>query len=896
MNHATLNPYDILRLCHIPKYPRAFALPTKERPSRVFSQQRRALNIAHALLETDMVRTRGVIIVGGGFGGLTLGAFIAMQGIQVEVFEREDEVLKRFKCSKRYLHPRMYDWPNEGWDQQAAGLPCLDWTANSAANVRKSIAAQVRALERFFPFKLTLKATVHKLLADPSGAGVLFSETGDQSEAEKGKLKNAEAKVRSADVVICATGFGEEKTLEGYPPGLFPSYWKSVPDPETIPMKANWTDAGATLHVLGNGDGALADLVGIFAESGSEGQMIRNGNFTSLLKKLEQHRAKVLELEALWSDAMVIGASTLKSYGECLNDIFGPIASEESEMWPIVKMEGKSIEWADVAGTYAANRVLFYQHVVRRHRFDYSCRQDVRKIIPHGSLNGRIPSQSTRQPFINIGDNPPSWLLYRAGPEDSMKDHLKDTKIALRAADNLRRLELTERPISRGAWSRQVIWGPERLQWGPSLPKLALATEWADSFVQLAVSEASEPSERDAVNKQVVDFLRGLFRLYTLIYDEIVIPDASVLDGRFLHEVVQDRVIKASGCLRILARERNTAGDPCLVAAFWAFMLKLQARKWVDKGVYLSSIGDSVPKACMDYLTSLNLAPSHNCNDTFNSLITHFRSSTPQPLAAGPGNFLDIVRRNLSLNLQADTFPMPVALRGLRVFDPPTGLLNELAEFVNSSGSTAGDSQEAVRVFPLNRSTAFQRLVKLLGPKFPNIQRLSDLLLEQQPIWLPLLVGWYNSAYNSSIAYRNGANVIETLWTDPAESIKSSDRPVCKVDILNLAGHSADEWHSLAGLVRPSITKWRQGRITLVEALTQSGLASLQVASASAPMTGNSRNSAFRERLNAMRQSAWCLTISESYNKADTIDTLAPRRALRMACGNMQIATTLIYP
>lgn len=105
----------------------------------VLAQQTRALNLAWAMVETGTIPTAGtrpfrVAVVGAGFAGLTFAAALLQKGVaaSIDIFEQQDSLLPLQQGSDtRWLHPRIYDWPEEGSEAAAAMLPLLNWTAAS---------------------------------------------------------------------------------------------------------------------------------------------------------------------------------------------------------------------------------------------------------------------------------------------------------------------------------------------------------------------------------------------------------------------------------------------------------------------------------------------------------------------------------------------------------------------------------------------------------------------------------------------------------------------------------------------------------------------------------------------------------------------------------------------
>src|SRR5262245_20301024 len=96
---------------------RLFVLGCFERRVTLYSQQGRALKLVEALGRMkELGAGTPVAVVGGGVAGLTFAAGAARRGAQVTVLEKEERLLPLLKRDpNRWLHPRVYDWPLEGW-------------------------------------------------------------------------------------------------------------------------------------------------------------------------------------------------------------------------------------------------------------------------------------------------------------------------------------------------------------------------------------------------------------------------------------------------------------------------------------------------------------------------------------------------------------------------------------------------------------------------------------------------------------------------------------------------------------------------------------------------------------------------------------------------------------
>lgn len=229
-----------------PKEPRAFLTAARVKPHvyllgcnhrqiTFYSQQTRAVNLVHSLLQTAELREgQPIAVVGAGVAGLTAAGFAAENGYSVGLYEKEEEPLTiQAACENRWVHPHIYDWPEPGSLNDATGdLPVLNWTAGSAQNVIRQLRKEWRSLEQKHSRRISFYPRSLVGSDDSQHAGTLLSEL-----------------TRQYQVVILAVGFGKEPERFGTKP-----YW--VDDNIQTRHRADWL-------VSGFGDGALADLMQI---------------------------------------------------------------------------------------------------------------------------------------------------------------------------------------------------------------------------------------------------------------------------------------------------------------------------------------------------------------------------------------------------------------------------------------------------------------------------------------------------------------------------------------------------------------------------------------------------------------------------------------------------------
>lgn len=208
----------------------------------VYSQQVRALNLVDALVSRGLVPQDGrVAIIGGGISGVTAAAAfrVAIPTLEaLDLFERRGELMHLQRGSySRYLHPHIYDWPATGSLETDAGLPLLNWQADTAHNVAARLARQFRALETP-PMRIHFGVEIEGLELLPRARGGWL-------------LPKRSLTQRHYDAIVVATGFGYEHTRD-----RGSSYW----DPVSYERDLRTADPDPEIFISGNGDGGLVEF------------------------------------------------------------------------------------------------------------------------------------------------------------------------------------------------------------------------------------------------------------------------------------------------------------------------------------------------------------------------------------------------------------------------------------------------------------------------------------------------------------------------------------------------------------------------------------------------------------------------------------------------------------
>lgn len=231
-----------LRCCRPVHELPVFAIGVTESGVTVASQQKRAIHLVDALIRCDRLAAGSrVAVIGAGAAGLSAAVRAAHAGCRVTVIERDAEILATFRGSDRLLHPNLYRWPQQGWQDRDARLPLLSWTADRASEVARVIERQFNDALRSGLIEVRKGITI----GSPGWIRTSGKSVGLAIELDRfddGRLFAA---------VILAVGFGHErKTGE-----RFPGYWSN----DCFSQAAG--KVPRRYLIQGAGDGGLTDLL-----------------------------------------------------------------------------------------------------------------------------------------------------------------------------------------------------------------------------------------------------------------------------------------------------------------------------------------------------------------------------------------------------------------------------------------------------------------------------------------------------------------------------------------------------------------------------------------------------------------------------------------------------------
>lgn len=233
-----------------------FSIGTHATRVTLYSQQVRAINLVYALVSSGkMDAAQRIAIVGGGAAGLTAASSLALlrPDLHIDLYERESQPLHlQHGCTKRSLHPHIFDWPRPKSLSKSAGLPILNWTAGTADNVARSITTEfnkVHAIRRNIHPIYNTDVTCIKQV---DGAVLIKYQGNSESKSCSSGYYN---------YVFLTVGFGAERTtVKEFPPR---SYWSDTGIPEQPKGHLRPT----TTLVSGNGDGGLIDFTAAAIDS-----------------------------------------------------------------------------------------------------------------------------------------------------------------------------------------------------------------------------------------------------------------------------------------------------------------------------------------------------------------------------------------------------------------------------------------------------------------------------------------------------------------------------------------------------------------------------------------------------------------------------------------------------
>ncbi len=167
--------------------------------------------------------------------GVTVSRAIMELGGTVELFEKK-EILSLFSlATHRWLHPGLFNWPQDNWAEKSTKMPFLNWDFSVASEVTKKIRDEFQDY----------------VVSKNKNNGVrIFHQYNDEVKLYENDsysrpcVKNDAGRLWSFDHLIIAVGFGEEKAIQNSR-----SYWT----PDAL------DSSEGDFTIVGSGDGGLID-------------------------------------------------------------------------------------------------------------------------------------------------------------------------------------------------------------------------------------------------------------------------------------------------------------------------------------------------------------------------------------------------------------------------------------------------------------------------------------------------------------------------------------------------------------------------------------------------------------------------------------------------------------
>lgn len=215
-----------------------FLLGTFESRITIYSQQIRAINLIYSLHKIKALKEgESIGIVGGGVAGITTAYLLAVLGYKdITVYEKRKNLLAVWrKCQARLIHPSLFDWPNENWDNPQTNLPFLNWTCKNADEIAKDILKEFEVCKSHFSESIKVN-TDQEIKVSEITQGTLSINDGED--------------IVKHDRLFIAVGYG----LDGLKNDEETSYWAND----------NYSsDFSKIKHfvISGLGDGGIADYL-----------------------------------------------------------------------------------------------------------------------------------------------------------------------------------------------------------------------------------------------------------------------------------------------------------------------------------------------------------------------------------------------------------------------------------------------------------------------------------------------------------------------------------------------------------------------------------------------------------------------------------------------------------
>jgi hypothetical protein len=355
----------------------------------VVAQQTRAVNLAWALHRTGRLTPACRIgVVGAGAAGATFAAAASLLGARVTLFDEHEEPITTQRWSfDRYLHPNLFDWPVEGWDEKDAGLPVVNWSAGRSAMVRLHMLAGFALAAAEGGLTWCSQHSVSEVR--PAGEEVELTVCDLRSAADAAQVATV-----PFDLAVVATGFLPEPWVART--AVSGSYWKDNPLGQAL------GSATADLTIVGDGDGALTELLRLCLDGG-ERPVFHQATLAALAERL-------LKVGGLGQDVLGVeagisggrGQGTLQTYaGKRFDKADGVL--DQLVLRDARRVEVRAGRVSALRSSFALNRLLAAR---------------LTKLAGVRFVHG--------EPFAmeDVGSLAPSEVIWRTGPRQRRRTQL----------------------------------------------------------------------------------------------------------------------------------------------------------------------------------------------------------------------------------------------------------------------------------------------------------------------------------------------------------------------------------------------------------------------------------------------------------------------------------------
>jgi len=321
-----------------------------EKQMSTLAQQYRAISLVGATIQ-HLNEPKPIIgVVGGGAAGITAAALAAWRGCKVSPFEAKGGPISTYQSSNRWIHPRLYRWPNPDWNDHHAQLPLMSWESGEGRSVTRQLRRQWCWWNALYGTYGARRITYYpRTLAKP---GWRPGEAATPSLAFT--TLDGDTKTERFDAIFLAMGFGPPKAAPGFPlprgsanQGAYDyDYW-SRPKLEGF----------SRVLISGRQDSGLTEAIeAIVARAGKSAPVFNQQGLAELLADLEEHFPR--ETKILYSklrsimDREAAGRTTVTSPPHTPEDTWSELLG--TDWWPLDQL----IEHGAVTSTDATSLFL----------------------------------------------------------------------------------------------------------------------------------------------------------------------------------------------------------------------------------------------------------------------------------------------------------------------------------------------------------------------------------------------------------------------------------------------------------------------------------------------------------------------------------------------------------